>query len=140
MRKVIPILAALLLADAAQAGQAVVRLCYTIPTTRQNGQPMAITELKGYKIYYTVDSSTGPLSAEIEVNVPNSPCTSVGISLADRAQPYQVYWAISAVDTNGLKSPLSAMVMSSINMPLPPQPPATPVGMTAKFERYIPAN
>lgn len=85
-----------------------VKLSWTIPTTRQNGKPLALSELQGYEVYYTTDSSA---SADAVVKI-NGGSTSNSVISKLPAGTY--YFSISAIDTSGMKSPLSKMVTAKV--------------------------
>ena len=78
-------------------------ISWTIPTKRVNGAALPISELKGYEIYWTrpSDKSKGTIKV--------GPGTKVSTTF-DVYTPSTYYFAMSAIDTTGLKSPLSLMV------------------------------
>jgi len=79
-----------------------------IPSTRENGQALLLSELSGYEIYYVLESSG---AADTKIVVSGGSTISYNItSLA--AGTYD--FAISAVDTSGLKSPLSGVVVVQV--------------------------
>jgi hypothetical protein len=80
---------------------------WTIPTTRANGKALPISELKGYQVYWTreSDKSTGT------INVNKSTAIS---TVMNTAVPGTYYFAISAIDTAGLKSTLSPVVTARL--------------------------
>lgn len=86
------------------------KLSWTIPSTRQNGQPLQLSELSGYELYYTTDSSS---SNGTVVTVSGGSKASYEISNL-KAGTY--YFAISAIDASGLKSPLSSMVSAKVGL------------------------
>lgn len=79
-----------------------VTLSWSAPVTRTNGKPLTATDIAAYEIYWTreVDTKAGTLS---------KPRTS-GSTLFYVLTPDIYHFAISAVDTAGLKSPLSKVV------------------------------
>lgn len=84
------------------------QLSWTIPSTRADGTPLTASELAGYEVYYTTD--TGSVAAV----VPIAGGSSVSTTLS--SLPSGNYsFSISAIDTSGLKSALSAV--ATINFP-----------------------
>jgi hypothetical protein len=82
------------------------QLSWTIPTTRADGTALTASELAGYEIYYTDD--TGSVSAVVSVSGGSTASTTVA-SMA----PGNYSFAISAIDSAGLKSSLSSVVAVS---------------------------
>jgi hypothetical protein len=87
-----------------------VTLKWSIPTTRQDGRPLALSELKGYEVYYATDSNTSTVNDTIVPVVGGTMNSSVISKLP--AGTY--YFSISAIDSNGLKSRLSSMVSAKV--------------------------
>lgn len=87
-----------------------VKLSWTIPTTRQNGKPLALSELKGYEVYYATDNSASTANDKI-VKVTGG---SVSSSTISQLPAGTYYFSISAIDVNGLKSPLSTMIATKV--------------------------
>jgi hypothetical protein len=83
------------------------KVSWTAPSTRQDGQPLALSDLSGYEVYYTTDSS----SAGTAIKVSGGTTASYVISNLP-AGTY--YFAISAIDSTGLKSALSSMVTAKV--------------------------
>lgn len=82
-------------------------LSWTPPSTREDGSPIALSELTGYEIYYTTDD----LTQATTVAVSGGSNTSYSLpSLA--AGTY--HFAIAAIDSNGLKSSLSGLVSTTL--------------------------
>lgn len=79
------------------------QLSWTAPTIREDGTPLALSELAGYEIYYTSDD---PAVAGTITIAGGSEASYVLPNLA--AGNY--YFTISAIDSNGLKSAMSALV------------------------------
>lgn len=82
-------------------------LAWAAPTSRVNGKPLQISEIKGYEIYYTSDDlSQGK-------TIPITGGTSTRYALTSlKAGTY--HFAISAIDTKGLKSSLSPVVSKTV--------------------------
>lgn len=111
------ILLALLAASQAIADPVRYRLDWTIPATRTNGSPLAVTDLAGYELYYAVD---GGASGSVAVQGGSTKSAEVTLDHAPRTAPYGVSWSVAAIDRWGLKSPLSVTVATSKSVPLPP--------------------
>lgn len=79
-----------------------IRLNWTVPTTRENGQSLKASELAGYELYYTTDNPA--VTGTIKIN---SGTTSTYTLQNLAAGNY--HFAISAVDVKGLKSKLSTV-------------------------------
>lgn len=81
------------------------KLAWTAPSTREDGSALPVSELKGYEIYYTSDDLTQ------SVTLPISSAGTTSYSVANlKAGTY--HFAISAIDSKGLKSKLSTTVTS----------------------------
>lgn len=81
---------------------------WSIPVTRENGQPLSLSELSGYEIYYVLDGA-GAVDKTIVVSG-GSVATYKIANLA--AGTYNL--AISAVDSSGVKSSLSSIVVVKV--------------------------
>jgi hypothetical protein len=79
-----------------------VTLSWSAPVTRTNGKPLVASDLALYEIYWTreIDTRSGKLSKPRA-----SESTQFYVFTPDT-----YHFAISAVDTSGLKSPLSKVV------------------------------
>ena len=83
------------------------KLNWTPPSTRENGAPLAMSDLKGYEIYYTSDDLTQ------SVTVPVSGGSTASFDVANlKAGTY--HFAISAIDSTGAKSKLSPLVTRTL--------------------------
>lgn len=82
-------------------------ISWSIPTTRSDGQALAISELKGYEVYWTRSSD----NAKGVIKV--SSATQVTTAF-DVYTPGTYYFAMSAIDSAGLKSALSTMVEAKL--------------------------
>jgi hypothetical protein len=87
-----------------------VKLSWTIPTTRQNGKALSLSELKGYEVYYATDSNTSTANDTV-VKVTGG---SINSSTISKLPAGTYYFSISAIDVNGVKSPLSPMVSKKV--------------------------
>ncbi|RDW95430.1 fibronectin type III domain-containing protein [Marinobacter nanhaiticus D15-8W] len=75
--------------------------------TRVSGESIAMGELSGYKISYGRD----PEALDEEVTIDEASTTSHTIENLSQGK---WYFAVQAVDTEGLESPLSTVVTKSI--------------------------
>lgn len=108
----------LLLSMPAYADPVAFKLSWNVPATRVNGKPLTVAEIARYDIAYSV---TGGAEGTATVTGGSTTSATTTIDLAPRAEPYSVLWVVSATDTQGNKSPLSAMVETSTPVtPLPP--------------------
>ncbi|MBK8307042.1 MAG: fibronectin type III domain-containing protein [Gammaproteobacteria bacterium] len=82
-------------------------LSWSVPTTRANGSALAFGELAGYEIYITTEKSG--TSKVIEIKNPQK----ISHNVSDLS-PDTYHFAVSALDTNGLVSELSAVVTKTI--------------------------
>jgi len=80
-------------------------LSWTIPSAREDGKALSLSELSGYEVYYTTDASSTSKGTVVKIDGGNK---SSYVVSGLPAGTY--YFAISAIDTNGLKSALSSMV------------------------------
>jgi hypothetical protein len=87
-----------------------IKLNWSIPTTRQNGQALPIGELKGYEVYYATDNSTSTANDTV-VAVSGG---SINTSTISKLPAGTYYFSVSAIDINGLKSPLSTMISTKV--------------------------
>lgn len=83
----------------AQAASSV-KLSWGIPTTRENGQALPVSELTGYELYYTTDDPA--VTGSVKVSGGATATYTVSNLAAGN-----YHFAISAVDSKGLKSKLS---------------------------------
>ena len=79
-------------------------ISWSIPATRADGTPLSTGELSGYEVYYTNDSGS------VNVAVPVSGGSTANTVVSSLASG-NYYFSISAIDTGGLKSALSAMAL-----------------------------
>ena len=83
-------------------------LSWNIPVTRQNGAAISVSELSGYEVYWTRSSDS--IGGTIKVGGGTAKTTSLEVF-----KPDMYYFAVSAIDSKGLKSPLSKMVSARLN-------------------------
>ena len=77
---------------------------WTIPSTRENGASLAISEIGGYKVYYGVSST----NLDSSIDVPDAYQTSKTISNLISGTVY--YFRVTAYDTNNTESQPSNLV------------------------------
>lgn len=82
-------------------------ITWSIPTTRINGTALPIGELKGYEVYWTRTSDNAKGTIKISSNTKTN-------AVFDAYTPGTYYFAMSAIDTSGLKSALSTMVTTRL--------------------------
>lgn len=79
-------------------------LSWSIPSARLSGEALALSELSGYEIYYVADIDG---VADTVLTIAGATTTSYRVANL----PAGTYnFAISAVDTSGVKSALSGVV------------------------------
>lgn len=82
-------------------------ISWTIPTTRILGDPLSLSELKGYNIYY----GTAPGNYTDSIAVEDAQQTSTSVTLQS-GQTY--YFIVEAIDTDGNPSPESNVITRSL--------------------------
>ena len=82
-------------------------LSWSVPTTRADGQPLAMSELSGYEVYM-LSESTGE-SRVITIDDPLSTTQTI-----DGLTPDTYHFAVTAIDASGLISELSSPVSKQI--------------------------
>jgi hypothetical protein len=82
------------------------QLSWAIPTVRVDGTPLLLSDLSGYEVYYTNDTGS------ISVVVPVAGGSATGTTVPSLASG-NYYFSISAIDSSGLKSEMSAVVAVS---------------------------
>jgi hypothetical protein len=85
-----------------------VNLSWSIPSTRENGQPLSLSELTGYEIYYVVD---GVDMVDRTIAISGGSVASYKIS---GLQAGSYSFAITAIDHAGVKSALSGVVIMKV--------------------------
>ena len=84
-----------------------VNLSWAAPTTRLDGEPLSLSELDGYKIYYGTDSDD--LKPLVDLN--DGSITNYAISELD---PGTYYFTITAYDNSGLEGSYSETVSRQV--------------------------
>ena len=85
----------------------VLNLSWAAPTTRLDGEPLTLSELDGYKIYYGTESDN--LTPLVDLN--DSSVTSYALIDMD---PGTYYFTVTAYDTSGLESGYSDIVSKQV--------------------------
>lgn len=86
------------------------QLSWTIPSTRENGTALTLSELSGYEIYYYAEGSSSGAGEVVPVSGGTSTSTKVTINGSGT-----YYFAIAARDNAGLLSNLSNYVAANLN-------------------------
>lgn len=82
-------------------------LAWAAPTKRTNGKALAIGEISGYEVYWT--RTKDKMSGVIKVPGGSAVKTKLEVFMPDTYN-----FAVSAIDTKGLKSPLSGVVSTKL--------------------------
>jgi hypothetical protein len=82
-------------------------LSWAIPTTRLDGTALSATSLAGYEVYWTRSSDNAKGTIKISGGTKST-------ASMDVYTPATYYFAVAAIDSIGLKSPLSTMVQTSL--------------------------
>lgn len=82
-------------------------ISWEIPISRTNGDALKIADLKGYEVYWTRSSDNA--KGVIKISSASQIATTLEVYT-----PGTYNFAMSAIDTAGLKSPLSAMVEAKL--------------------------
>lgn len=83
------------------------KITWNIPIKRTNGTALSMSELKGYEVYWTRTSDNARGTIKVTSNSQVS-------TLFDVYTPSMYYFAVSAIDTKGLKSPLSTLAQAKL--------------------------
>ena len=103
------------LAGTASAAPATADLSWTAPSTRVDGTPLAVEEIKEYRVYYTIDG-TAPGTGDPIVVDGTSASETVTLEITPRVEPYVISFAITTVDTDGLESAQSETVSKTFQV------------------------
>jgi len=112
----------LLVTLASHAAPAQSELSWEAPTTRVDGTPLTVEEIKEYRVYYTINGE--PQSVDPIVVGSASVAETVTLDLLPSAEPYVVSFAISTVDTDGLESARSETVSKTFQVDSTAEPSA----------------
>lgn len=113
------------LSAVAQAAPVTADLSWTAPDAREDGTALDPSEIAEYRIYHAIDDDIDPGSDPIIVTGGNTEV--VTIDLVPRAEPYDLVFAVTAVDTEGRESDLSnvAIVTALVQSTAAPAPPTS---------------
>lgn len=91
------------------AAGAAASLSWTQPTTRNDDSPLAASDIAEYHVFYVVDGAapTDNTGAGFTTITGASNKATLSFDFKPRAEPYTVHFAVTAVDSKGLQSPLS---------------------------------
>ena len=84
-----------------------VSLSWSVPTTRENGEPLLVGELAGYEIYIIAEASG--LDQVVAVSDPLSTSHAIDDLASDT-----YHFSISSIDTDGLRSSPSGLITTVI--------------------------
>lgn len=101
--------------SAQSTAESTATLSWEAPTTRVDGTPFSKEELSAYRIYYSVDT-TVTMASDFVTAESFQLRDVITLQLAPRAEPYIVYFAMTAVDTDGRESTLSETVSKEYNV------------------------
>lgn len=87
-----------------------VNITWSIPTTRENGDPLLVGDLIGYEIYVIAEASG--VDQLVAVNDP-----LITSKTLENLQSDTYYFSISSIDNNGLKSSPSELITTVIQAP-----------------------
>lgn len=92
-------------AEIPQTASAILR--WEIPTSRENGEPLALEELGGYELYVTTEST-----GEIDIITIDDPAVTTYTFSELTTDVY--YFAMSAFDIDGQRGPLSETITKTV--------------------------
>lgn len=91
-----------------QSAGGIANLNWVAPSEREDGTPISLSEIAGYKVYY--GSSVGEYPNQIDIT--DSSATEVGVT---SLSPGRYYFVITTLDTDGHESEFSAEVSITIS-------------------------
>jgi hypothetical protein len=86
------------------------KLSWTAPNTRANGTALRLSDISGYRLYYMREGSDAADDTTVTINGGTTTNYTVTLSV-----PGSYTFALTAVDANGLESPLSTAVSVPVN-------------------------
>ena len=128
LRSVVTMLAMLVITlPALAATTQTATLSWSAPTTRVDGTALQSSEIASYNVYYSVGSQPTTASTKARVDSGSATGTTVTLNLDPSPSPQTVYFAVTAVDTNGVESALSNVASKSftVESTSPPKPPTS---------------
>jgi hypothetical protein len=93
--------------NSTQAQSQNVRLQWVAPATRADGSALSLSQIAGYRIHY--GTSSGKYTNSIHVNDPSATAYTIA-----NMQAGTYYFAVTALDTNGLESTYSSAVTTTL--------------------------
>lgn len=127
------ILAILLIAAsalaAAQTKEVTAAAIITPATTRVDGSPLAPEDIKHHKLYYAIGAQP---TAQSPFVVVDGTAIVVTLELSPRAEPYEVYFTATTVDTGDRESAMTAPEIVRFRV-ASTSPPGSPVQVQVKF-------
>jgi len=115
MKNIIGFMFLTVIAFGATAAETSSSLSWEAPTTRVDGTPLAMEEIKEYRAYYEVDNIPTVASTVTVIDFAST-STEIALTLDPRSEPYVVSFAILTVDTDGRQSQLSDVVSKTFNV------------------------
>lgn len=89
-----------------------VQLSWTAPDARENGEPLMLSEIKGYQIYYIHENDMENAGSGSSVWIEGGSTSNATVTVS---APGTYYFAIAAVDQDDLTSSLSNHVSINVN-------------------------
>jgi hypothetical protein len=89
------------------AANPVLSLSWIAPSEREDGTPISMAEIAGYRVYY------GAVQGSYTHQVDIADSATMQVTLSDLATG-TYYFAVTAIDTDGRESDLSRQVVQSI--------------------------
>lgn len=87
-----------------------VSLSWTIPSTRLDGSPLAVSAITSYRLFYTREGSAPGEDVSVVINKGSTTNTNLTLPLSGTYT-----FAITAIDNNGNESPMSDLASVTIN-------------------------
>lgn len=86
----------------------VIELSWSAPATRTDGEPLALSEIKGYRIYYGAEEGEYIRGADIKDG------TAESVTITD-VPVGEYYVVMTTLDANGVESDYSGAVMKTVS-------------------------
>ena len=109
MKAILAILIMLTMSQFAVAAEGTSTLSWEAPETRVDGTAMAVSEIKEYRAFYSIDSEPTTDSEFVVIDFAAT-TEDITLQLIPRAEPYTISFAIMTVDTQDRQSSLSNVV------------------------------
>lgn len=85
-------------------------LAWDAPVVREDGTPLAASEIAGYRIYMAIDSAVATDPDASYITVTGALTRTITVELTPRAEPYTLRFGARCVDTEARASQLSTIV------------------------------